>query len=572
MDGLNNLVRRTRKRLSGLAIVRWAWATVNSSFRGRERTLRQAYESFHKKNGRALGYNILPGGLNEKRVLIAGCGFLNVIGMELGLIKGLEAAGFSPILLLHRNPWFIRFYRLAGVRHFLFWDDFIRPVSLRKASEALERVRFIADLLSIEHAGVRVGRFTAATALRQLRAGSLDFSSYHSSEQVRLCLSKSMEYAQAAGRIIAKVKPDSALFVDRGYTPQGELFDVCLANGVDSITWNAGHKSNTLMLKRYRMDNRDEHPFSLSEDTWRRLRDLAWTETHRLRLYQELYNSYASGDWYSEEGTQFHKLMLQSDEVRQRVKLDPEKKTAIIFPPILWDGSFFWGQDLFAGYEDWLIETIKIAYMNSNVNWIIKVHPSNLIKDARDGVLGEPAEMRVMHEHFGELPPHIFVIPADTDISTFSLFGLADYCVTVRGTVGIEAATFGIPVFTAGTGRYDHKGFTVDSESREEYLTRLNRIHEQPALSPEQQELAERYAYGVFVMRPLPLTTVTLEFEQDKIATGRTQINVRTKEDWLKATDVSAIARWVCDRGKEDFLADLLIESHAKENLRYIGA
>ena len=34
------------------------------------------------------------------------------------------------------------------------------------------------------------------------------------------------------------------------------------------------------------------------------------------------------------------------------------------------------------------------------------------------------------------------------------LFKVIDYGITVRGTIGIELPCFGIPVITAGTGRY----------------------------------------------------------------------------------------------------------------------
>jgi hypothetical protein len=345
-----------------------------------------------------------------------------------------------------------------------------------------------------------------------------------------------------------------ALFVDRGYTPQGELFDICLTHGIDSITWNAAHRSNALVLKRYALGNRDEHPASLSEESWHRLCTMKWTEAHRQRLQQELYNTYASGDWYSEVGTQFNKRLVDVEELRRRLGLDPSKKTVLLFPHILWDGTFFWGNDLFGSYEEWLIETVRAACANDRVNWIIKIHPANVVKDIRDGFRGEPSEVIAIRKFIGSLPPHIFIIPTESEINTFSLYGLMDYCVTVRGTVGIEAAVFGIPVITAGTGRYDHKGFTIDSENREEYLDRIARIQDIPRLSPSQRELAERFAYGVFLLRPLPLTTVTLEYQKDPKAAQNTCVNIVAEEDWLKARDIRAFAEWASSSNQPDFL------------------
>ena len=42
-------------------------------------------------------------------------------------------------------------------------------------------------------------------------------------------------------------------------------------------------------------------------------------------------------------------------------KLDPERKTAAIFSHILYDATFFYGESLFADYEEWLVEAVRAA-------------------------------------------------------------------------------------------------------------------------------------------------------------------------------------------------------------------
>jgi hypothetical protein len=209
---------------------------------------------------------------------------------------------------------------------------------------------------------------------------------------------------------------------------------------------------------------------------------------------------------------------------------------------------------LFSNYEEWFVETVRAACSNPEVNWIIKIHPAHVAKSAMERYQGEPAELIAVRERIGELPPHISVVPAGTDINTFSLFAVMDYCLTVRGTIGIEAASFGIRVLTAGTGRYDHKGFTTDSKTREEYLERLDHIQDIPPLSDSERELAERFAYGAFIIRPLPLTTLSIEHERDIEATTRIWINAKSALDLASAPDLNAFAEWAADRTSEDFL------------------
>jgi len=183
----------------------------------------------------------------------------------------------------------------------------------------------------------------------------------------------------------------------------------------------------------------------------------------------------------------------------------------------------------------------------------VKVHPANLIKNARDGVTGEPSELAAIREHIGTLPAHVTMVPPDSPINTLSLFEVMDYCVTVRGTVGIEAASLGIPVLTAGTGRFDRLGFTIDSDSKAEYLTRLACIEEISPLSDAERDLAERFAYGLFKLRPLKLHTVTLEYQRDQRASLSTKVQ-SAGSDIRNAPDLRAFAEWVRS-GTEDFLS-----------------
>jgi hypothetical protein len=148
----------------------------------------------------------------------------------------------------------------------------------------------------------------------------------------------------------------------------------------------------------------------------------------------------------------------------------------------------------------------------------------------------------------------VTLVYPDTQLNTYSLFQVADYAVTVRGTVGIESGLFGIPVVTAGTGRYDRRGFTLDSSSRDEYLHKLATLETYPSLSAGQIELAERYAYGVFLGRPLTLSSISLAYERDGKATPKVKVHNRTREEWLSAPDMLKLSAWIADGKLEDML------------------
>jgi hypothetical protein len=526
---------------------------IHPAFRRLEWMSWRDYFEWRRAYGATLGPVLYANRAGAPRALIVTKGTLKGTQVELGLIKGVELAGFMPVVLTDQALQ--KHYRLAGVTEFVRWEDFTeRPaVNVRAMAEA---ATCIEDVMGFEYGGARVGKFALSTTFRSLRVGRLDFTDAATRHTLATHLEGGVARAAAARLIVDAVKPQLALIMGNRYTGQGELMDVCVERGVDVLTWFDAHRSSSLMLKRYRMENRDRHHGSISDESWALLQAMPWNEVRRAELRRELHDNYAAGDWYSRGGTQVNKRIVAIADLRTQLGLDPAKKTAVIFPHIVWDATLFWGTDLFNNYEDWLVETVRAACGNPRVNWVIKIHPAHVAKSAMERYSGEAAEITAIRRRVGTLPPHVVIIPPDTSINTYSLFSIMDYCLTVRGTIGIEAASFGIRVLTAGTGRYDHRGFTTDSETREAYLARIAAIETLPRLSAVEQELAERFAYGAFILRPFALTSISIAHERDVEATMRISVNARSSEELRRAPDLTAFAAWAADGRQEDFLAD----------------
>jgi len=555
-DSSKSPLKRLLRQLGLLSFARQVWSMVrwltDSEFRQREREQRRKFVEFCRGRGRLFADEVYRPDKARPAVLVVNTGPHGLL-VELALVKACELGGFRPIILAGYDRWTARYYRHAHIRAIHYWEDFLEPCDQGTVTALLAPVKTFQELVALQYQGIRVGKYATSTALRHLRVGRLDPSVPATRQAVLPFLSRAIQCTVAAKRIISELKPRLALTIDVGYSPRGELFDVCRSSGIDTITWNAAHKNNALMLKRYHVLNQEVHPASLSHETWKWLSGLPWDAGKQKILRQEIVGSYERGEWYSEVGTQFHTATQTAADVRSALSLDPAKKTVGIFPHIFWDGTFFWGTDLFGSYEEWFVETMKVAYENPQVNWVVKIHPANIVKNVRDGVGSEPSEWAAIRS-LGPLPSHVRVIEPDSRMSTLSLFAVMDYCVTVRGTVGIEAASFGIPVLTAGTGRYDRLGFTTDSESRQQYLQRLANIQDLAPLTPQQRELAERFAYGIFVERPFRLESVTLEYQRDAKASLSTKVSLEPTHDLRSAPDLKAFAEWVRS-GQEDFVA-----------------
>jgi hypothetical protein len=474
-------------------------------------------------------------------------------------------AGFQTVVVGYRRYDFLRYDWLTGDSP-VELDDFGTDGDPDWVDRKMDTLKTLSDWLALEYQGVHVGRFVAAMAQRRYRA-RLDFADPAFRDDLRSRLALSVRHTIAAARMIRELKPDCVLVMDRGYTGQGEVFDLAINQGIDTLVWNLGYKSNRLVFKRYNVNNERDHHLCPSADSWRRISSIPWNSENGNTIRQELFECYQTQDWFSLNGAQYDKKILSQQVTRQKLGLSADKKVAVIFPHILWDGSFFWGKDIFSDYTHWLEETIRAAAANPRLEWIVKLHPAHMAKGRQMNDTVRPLEFDVIERTVGILPDHVKLVHPDTEISTFSLFQIADYAVTVRGTVGIESGLFGIPVVTAGTGRYDRRGFTLDSSTREEYLQKLDTLETYPRLSAEQVEIAERYAYGVFIGRPLSLSSLSLAYARDGKATPKVTVHCQTRAQWLGSQDMQKLTAWIRDGKLEDMLELPLPEANDSSSL-----
>jgi hypothetical protein len=537
--------------------------------RREQRVHRQEFRAFRDRYGALLSASAATVPMADRRVLFLRPRAPNV-EVGIALMKGLQWSGAEPIIVdksASSLPRFRPYYCLAGIREIYSWEDFSQRLPIAKyrdlSTALLSECRSIDDVLALIWNDVRVGLFAASTALRKQYLGDLNLETTKGREAFRPFLIDSLQAAESGAIILKELRPDTIVLLASEYTPEGEMFDLCLKAGVQTIGMEPAHRNSALVFKRYRTDNRNDHVWSLSEKTWTLVRKMAWTPAHEDAVRQEIEGGYLRADWYGLSRTQFHTALLDPEEVRRLLRLRSGRKTVFVFPPILWDAPFSWSRStVFSSYQEWFLETVKAAVANDAVDWVIKIHPANLGKQAMEHYEGGPVELDVLAGNFATLPAHVTVVPPDSPISTYSLFGLMDGCLTVRGTVGIEAATFGVPVVTAASSRYSGKGFTIDSSSRTEYLQRLARIQDLPRLTSAQRELARRFAYGLFVLRPLTFHSITWGYG---IPDGLGGIrpgelvcpHVKTAEAWKGAADFTALSTWIRESAEEDFLSGI---------------
>jgi hypothetical protein len=477
--------------------------------------------------------------------------------------KVLQAHGLTPYFLTNEGSIVERYYRVFGFDRFVPFERYMARVGGNELEAAAARLvadaRGTSDLVAARYRGVHIGRHALSSLMRRMHAGKLDVTQPDTKRRLVSLFAEAMRAVHASEMLLDDLQPEVVIFNERGYTPFGEIFDTALQRGLNVINYIASHRDDARVWKRYTAETHDSHPHGLAGESWEALKTMPWNAAMEQDLFEELRSLYATGAWFNFQRLQHGKNIKTKGAVAAQLGLDPGKKVAAVFAHIFWDATFFYGDSLFEDYEEWFIRTVETACRNPRVEWLIKLHPVNTWRLEADGHTGELAERVAIERHIGKLPPHVHLLGPDTDINTYSLFEAVDYCLTVRGTIGIEMAIFGVPVFTAGTGRYSGLGFTHDFASPEEYLAAIARIEEYPPLTEAQTELARRHAYGIFKLRPLRLSAFTPQYSSLKntfhALNGTMRLNVSSLDALVHSPDMVALTEWALRDNAPDYLA-----------------
>ncbi len=496
----------------------------------------------------------IPAGDPSKPVWMIGS-MHTVWGVKLeGILSvAVRLAGMMPVAVhVARVHWIEDYHRSFRIEHGLYFEQYqgrVRQAHGRNGRPDPEPRMTMAELMELSYHGVDVGRVAVSNHVYKNKFCRLDLADRETWVALSSELDRIRHNVLAAEAMLAESPPVLGLILEKGISPFAEIFGACIAAGIPVVQYVGSQNTNQYILKRYLFRNRHQHPFSLDEALWSAAKSTAWSSDQANTLMNEFADSYHMGTWFNRRYLHQDKKIKSRQEVIAQLGLDPSKTTAVVFSHILWDATFFYGSSLFQDYETWLIETVKAACKNSALNWVIKLHPDLVWKLKYEKYSGELRDAIAIRSEIGTLPDHVHIVSPDTDINTFSFFHVTDLCVTVRGTVGIEMACHGIPVLTAGTGRYSGLGFTIDSGTREEYLNRLAEAHTIPRLSDEQVRLAQRFAYTLFMKRPWPAQSFELVKRPIADVGDPLDTNITFRLNGAKsvneASDLAQLAAWL---------------------------
>lgn len=485
------------------------------------RCFRRSVQDFRKKVMKSEAYS--SDGYKETLLIVAGQG-MNVQWLQIWAILGAwlkSAKRYRVLAITTRQKPIQNLY----LRLFCFRLIHLEDMQTNQAVMEQETLNEVGNLQSFrdfkeyEYQGIPVGKMALSTYSRQRATGIMDLEDQKSRLEVRYWVEYLLKSLIVAKQLYEAERVSMLFFTEVFMEEYGALYYAALGKKLNIVRFAGTVRDDAVVVQHLTEDSDRTHFSSISAKSWKEILDYPNSTIMDKELEQNFADRY--GDrWALSKRNQPNTEIMTREEARTILNVPEGKKVAVIYSHILYDTLFFNGEDLFENYADWLVQSVKAACSNTKLMWFIKVHPSNLWRGELEYFHGgKYEEVRLIEQHVGELPDHVRIIYPDTHISPYTWMQVADFGVTVRGTSGIELSALGKTVITAGSGRYEDIGFTLNSASVEQYLQYLLQLPDVPMLNNKQKWLARRFAYATFCMKPF-----TLDFLAPVTRSGRSGI------------------------------------------------
>lgn len=512
------------------------------------------------------GYRRLAGSMQVEPtkgslLIVSGRG-MNVVWAQIWTVFSLaaRAKGHRAFVLTTRKQANLnRYFRLLGVIP-VYFEDYAARISIKLPEAVSKELALATSFESFRrlcYQGAPIGEIALSTYSRHFGTGIIDLSRPDVRQTAEQWLAQIVQAVHIANAVFESHDVRLAFFTEVFMEEYGGFYYAALAKGLNVTRFAGTVRDDAIIVQHLSRSNDRTHHASLSFSSWDWVKKQPYTPVIDEALKKNFVDRYGE-KWHRSKRNQPGTKILDRDEARRQLGISPGRKVAVVYSHILYDTLFFFGTDMFSNYAEWLVETVKAACANPQIDWLVKVHPSNLWRGELGSLLkGRYEEERILEQAVGTLPPHVRIVPASTTLSPYAWFQLADYGITVRGTSGLEMASLGKTVITAGTGRYDGKGFTVDPPSREAYLELLSRLPDLSEPTTEQMELAKRYAYSTFVLKPFTVTSLMPRLRTGKRRVVASDDIVYYPVPWSKPhlpPDIQCFSDWLAQPENQDLL------------------
>jgi Capsule polysaccharide biosynthesis protein len=372
-----------------------------------------------------------------------------------------------------------------------YYSEFISDAERSEIRELATKIPS-SDIRGYTVNGVALGEHALAGALRFFACGQLPATA-EADQVLRRYLEAALVTEIVTTRYHSTYAPDVAVFHHGIYVPQGIIGEVCRAKGVRVANWQVGYRKKTFIFS-----HRETYHHTLLAEPLSNWKELAWNDD----LENETV-SYLKSRWYgTDDWIWFHDQPKHSaEQIMKETGIDFSKPTISLLTNVFWDAQLHYKANAFRDLLDWLVQTIAYFRNRPDLQLAIRIHPA----EVRGAIPSRQPLVDEIAKAFPDLPKNVFIIPPESQVSTYVLCENSDSVIIYGTKTGVELTAMGIPVVVAGEAWIRNKGLTRDATSPETYFALLDQLPLGQRLSDETVHYGRKYAFHFFFRRFIPI-------------------------------------------------------------------
>jgi len=389
----------------------------------------------------------------------------------------------------------------------------------REAARAAARETPYAEIGDYRLDGVAVGEHALAGALRFFARGGLD-GEPHAEAVLRRYFEAALLTSYVTRRLLRAYPFASACFHHGIYVPQGLIGEVARQEGVRVVNWNPAYRKQCFIFSHH-----DTYHHTLLEEPVSNWEGVEWGPEREEEVMDYLKSRWrGTRDWIW-----FHEKPEEDlSSIAAELGVDFSRPCVGMLTNVMWDAQLHYRANAFPNMLEWVLQTIRYFAGRPELQLLIRVHPAEI----RGTLPSRQPLVEEVRRAFPVLPENVFLIPPESQVSTYAAMSQCDAVIIYGTKTGVELTSMGIPTIVAGEAWIRNKGITLDASSAGEYFELLDRLPLGERLGPELTRRARKYAYHFFFRRMIPLS-----FMEESKGPAPYRLNLRSLEQLLPGRD-----------------------------------
>lgn len=373
------------------------------------------------------------------------------------------------ILLINKNDIYARMIAKSfGIKKIIFFNQpniLQRIKNFIKISKIFLRLKNIEDLLKVKFNDTFIGVSAYDLTLREKKLGTYNKIDHN----ICYFLFKFVNSSTYFYDFFRNNKLKYLIIDEIQFYPNSNLFQSALVNKITCYV-KAGNRKNITLRKYNNIKNCFENDSKFSKQLVNKLYNSKnkkkFISNGNKSMIARIYGKPKKDD--IKDADHFKKgRVISKQSFYKKFHWDQRKPIGIILANDLTDGVTQKSWSLFRDNLSWLKFLLSNIKQNDNVNWIVKVHPSDNTKSLKFGT-----------EYFFNsiigTQKNVKLLP--NKISARSLHKIVDFVFSSHGSAGLEYPFSKIPCITSAESLYSDFGFTHECKT----LRELKKIIQNP--------------------------------------------------------------------------------------------